>query len=272
MNAFEQFYQNIYGERWAGLKAALIAPAQRFMRPTFGGFSEYALDAASIRAAQALPIAPGLRVLDMCAAPGGKSLILAEAMANVFLTRASLSSPSASFGELTLNELSSARRLRLKTVIESHVPAEFQKHIQVTGYDANLFGLKRAGDFDRVLLDAPCSSERHLLEADPIQNDWKESRTKQLAHRQYSLLCSAILALKKGGILVYSTCAISPAENDGVIERALQRKGDQIELDTATGDFADLEKTKYGFQIFPDQNLNHTLGAGPMFIARLIRK
>jgi 16S rRNA C967 or C1407 C5-methylase (RsmB/RsmF family) len=83
--------------------------------------------------------------------------------------------------------------------------------------------------------------------------------------RQYSLICSALLSLRKGGTLVYSTCSISPLENDGVIERVLKKKGDQVELDPETGDLSDLERTRCGFQIFPDL----AKGAGPIYIARL---
>ena len=199
-------------------------------------------------------VQPGDRVLDLCAAPGGKSLILLEALQGR--------------GELTANELSFARRKRLEEVIRSHSPPEAQKFARVTGYDGNQFGLKRASHFDRVLLDAPCSSERHMLEDDAEMKNWKESRTSQLAKRQYSLLCSAILSTQPGGTIVYSTCSISPLENDAVVARVLDRKGDQVELDAETSDLNDLEKTQYGFMILPDR----AQGAGPMYIARLIKK
>jgi 16S rRNA C967 or C1407 C5-methylase (RsmB/RsmF family) len=254
MSLFDSYFKEIYRERWEGLKSALLQPAEKIQRACFGGFAEYTLDSGSIRAAQALQVKPGDQVLDMCAAPGGKSLILFEALQGR--------------GELIANELSFARRRRLEEVIRSHAPAELQSLARVTGYDGNLFGLKRAGEFNCVLLDAPCSSERHMLEDDAEMKDWKESRTKQLAKRQYSLLCSAILSLKKGGTVVYSTCSISPLENDDVIQRVLDRKGDQVALDTQTDDLSDLEKTKNGFCIFPDR----ANGAGPMYISRLIRK
>ena len=251
MNAFESFYQTIYGDRWIRLKSALLEPAPKVMRDCFQGFAEYGMDEASIRAAEALQVKPGEKILDICAAPGGKTLILAERLEGK--------------GSLVSNELSSARRLRLKTVVESHVPENIRELIHVTGFDGNQFGIKKQNEFDRVLLDAPCSSERHLLEEDPMQKDWKESRTKQLAQRQYSLLCSALLTLRPGGTLVYSTCSISPLENDGVIERLLTRKSGQVKLDSEISDLSDLEKTQFGFQIFPDR----FHGIGPIFIARL---
>jgi 16S rRNA C967 or C1407 C5-methylase (RsmB/RsmF family) len=192
-------------------------------------------------------------VLDACAAPGGKTLILLEELG--------------ARGSLVANELSQARRHRLREVIEHHVPSELRNRVEVTGFDANRFGLKRPKEFDRVLLDAPCSSEAHLLEADPLQKDWKESRTRQLAIRQYSLLCSALLTLKVGGTLVYSTCSISPLENDGVVGRLLTRKADQVRIDPDTADLVDLEKTEHGYQIFPDR----FPGVGPIYLSRLVR-
>jgi len=253
---FDEFYQTIYGERWPSLKLALLNPSEKTVRSCFKGYAEYRLDQASIFAAEALQVKAGDHVLDLCAAPGGKALILAERMG--------------ARGSLVANELSSARRLRLKEVIETHVPEETRKQIQVTSYDGNQFGLKKKDSFDRVLLDAPCSSEQHLLESDPEQKDWKESRTKQLAMRQYSLLCSALLALKPGGTLVYSTCSISPLENDGVIERLLTRKkGEAILDDDVPNENNEIkitfEKTRFGFQIFPDQSA----GIGPIYFSRL---
>jgi len=259
MALFDSFFSEIYRGRWVSLRAALARPADRMSRPCFGDYAEYTLDSASIRAAQALKVRPGDRVLDLCAAPGGKTLILLEALCGPGPGH------DPTEGHLTANELSSARRRRLDEVIREHAPESARARVKVTGYDGNLFGLKRAGEFDRVLLDAPCSSERHCLEDDVEMKEWKESRTKQLAQRQYSLLCSAILALKPGGTLVYSTCSISPFENDGVVERALKRKSDLVCLDEETDDLADLEKTRFGFQIFPDR----ADGAGPMYISRL---
>jgi 16S rRNA C967 or C1407 C5-methylase (RsmB/RsmF family) len=262
---FDEFYQAVYLARWPVLKSALLHPADKIARDCFEGFAEYRLDQASIIAAEALCVRAGDQVLDLCAAPGGKALILAERMGLQ--------------GRLVANELSSARRMRLKDVIETHVPALIRPNIQVTSFDANQFGLKKKDFFDRALLDAPCSSEQHLLEEDPDQKDWKESRTKQLAMRQYSLICSALLSLKPGGTLVYSTCSISPLENDGVVERLLTRKEDEVKVDEATvGDlilrfgqeFVDtkIEKTKYGFQIFPDVSA----GIGPIYFARLRKR
>jgi 16S rRNA C967 or C1407 C5-methylase (RsmB/RsmF family) len=253
MSMFDHYFREIYGDRWSRLLSALSKPHQKGVRNCFGGYSSYVMDSASIRAAEALGVIPGESILDMCAAPGGKSLVLLEALQGR--------------GELIANELSSDRRRRLKEVIEKCVPAELQPTIRVTGFDGNRFGLQRKEAFDRVLLDAPCSSERHLLAEDPEMADWKESRTLQLARRQYSLICSALLTLKKGGTLVYSTCSISPSENDGVIERLFERKQASVVLAPTLPDLETWERTRFGYQIFPDQGE----GAGPIYLSRLVK-
>ncbi len=253
MGEFDRFYSRVYGDRWEQLRSALLEPGEKSERVCFGGYSRYTLDLASIRAAEALGVRPGDRVLDACAAPGGKTLVLLEALKGQ--------------GELVANELSSARRFRLKQVIEDHVPSELRELVAITAYDANRFGLKKEGYFDRALLDAPCSSEAHLLADDPEQIDWKESRTRQLAMRQYSLLCSALLSVKPGGVVVYSTCSISPLENDGVIERLLRKKADSVRVDEDSLVDSGFERTGCGVQIFPDR----FPGRGPIYWSRLIR-
>lgn len=252
--AFDRYYAKIYGSRWLRLKAALLDPAPKISRSCFDGYAHYHLDEASILAAEALQVQKGDHVLDLCAAPGGKMLILAEKIGEK--------------GTLIANELSRARRLRLQEVIETHVPTPIRARIKISGFDGNLFGLRKKGVFDRILLDAPCSSEQHLLEKDLEQKDWKESRTKNLAMRQYSLLCSALLALKPGGTLVYATCSISTLENDGVIARLLRKKQEEVQLDEEVDDLSKLEKTEFGFQVFPDLNR----GTGPIFFSRLKKR
>ena len=99
MNAFQEFYLKTYADRWSELEAALLRESEKSVRSCFGGHAGYVMDQASIRAGLALGVRPGDRVLDLCAAPGGKSLILAEALEGR--------------GSLTANELSSQRRRRL---------------------------------------------------------------------------------------------------------------------------------------------------------------
>lgn len=68
-------------------------------------------------------------------------------------------------------------------------------------------------------MDAPCSSERHLLSKNQEMLSWTPRRTKNCALRQRALLQAALFAVREGGLVVYSTCSISRAENDGVISK-----------------------------------------------------
>jgi 16S rRNA C967 or C1407 C5-methylase (RsmB/RsmF family) len=259
---FEEFFTDCYGERWPDLRRALLEPAKRTQRKCFNGYSEYTMDYSSVLAAEALAINPDDRVLDMCAAPGGKTLVCFEKLVQ-------------GRGTLTANELSFSRRKRLEEVIRTHVPIELQSRIRVTSMDGEKVGIRSPESFDKILIDAPCSSERHCLEQDSELKDWKVSRTENLARRQYALICSAILALKSGGELVYSTCSISPLENDGVLDRVFKRKGDLVERlpvewssDLAHEQKSLIEPTQHGVQIFPDRSA----GLGPMYIARLKKR
>ena len=101
---FDLFYRDIYGDRWNGLKSALLQDVKHMELQIAPDKSTYYLDRASWIAAGTLPVKPGMKVLDMCAAPGGKSLILASALKGT--------------GNLNCNELSPVRRNRLKTVLQ----------------------------------------------------------------------------------------------------------------------------------------------------------
>lgn len=283
---FNSFFTEIYKERWANIFSALqykekqVARKNNFINSTSQIFSSatvckesilgncfwmdnqsvsptrteeglldyYILDPGSVMIARQLDVKPGDKVLDMCAAPGGKTLVLLESLQEN--------------GELIANDMSDKRRERLTKVIQNYVPRDVRNRIWVTGKDAVQFGLKNPGDFDKVLLDAPCSGERHMVESSLI-NDWSAAKSKSLAHRQYSLLSAALLALKEGGIIVYSTCSLSPYENDDVIAKLLKKKGDQVEL-LPVDDFGFGEKTQFGVQFLPDK-----CGFGPLFFVKI---
>lgn len=278
---FEKYFGDLYGERWPAIREALAKSEKQVLRKNLflndssvvndfqkcdflencfwrpaefklhkndnGYFDYYLMDPASVIVAKALEAQNGDSVLDMCAAPGGKTLILAETMGG---------------GELVPNEYSDGRRERLMHVLRDYVPIEQRMFIQVKGLDGNQYGLRYAGSFDRVLADVPCSGERHLLENPKEFKLWTERRTKNLAVRQYSLLSSAWLSLKVEGRLVYSTCSISKLENDDVVAKLVKKRGPQVlRLDWLDKiDF--IEKTEFGYQILPDR-----CGFGPMYFS-----
>lgn len=250
---FDQYYLDLFQERWPSLRHRLEQEAPKFsMKNPFseGGLkSSYDLDWASTCVADALDFKPGARLLDMCAAPGGKSL-------RVIFNAGGL-------GEFVLNDLSRDRVSRLKRVIREHVPESLQERIRITCRDASRWGQYEPESYDFVLLDAPCSGERHILADQKELKNWSQSRLRGLAQRQYALLCSAVQCLKPGGQMVYSTCALTPEENDHVVSRFLERKPGQVEVQMAEGSLG--QATNWGWQILPDDEIPW----GPMYFSVL---
>ncbi len=265
--AFDDFFLKIYKGRWKNIKAALLEKNIQIQRKNLFfqadcGLSEfYTMDPASEIVARALEVEARDLVLDMCAAPGGKSLILAEVMS--FSNNESWAEVS---GQLIANEMSEGRRARLIRVLTEHIPKERRLFIHVKGLDGNQYGLRQPENFDRILADVPCSGERHLLENATELALWTEKRTKNLAIRQYSLLSSAWLATKMGGRIVYSTCSISPLENDRVVEKLIKKRKVQIVRPDFLEQYDFLEETEFGYQVLPDR-----CGFGPMFFS-IIKK
>ena len=250
---FEEYYEKLMGSRWPGLRKSLLLPAAT-LPYNEGLLKPYMMDRASVLAATSLrlPEAGGI-ILDACAAPGGKSLVLASRMG--------------SGASLLSNELSAQRRRRLIKVLDEHLDAQTRGRVRVSGFDAGKLGGKKSewNRFDAILLDAPCSSERHVIQSTKALAQWTPARPRSLAKRQWALLSAAFLLLKSGGSLVYSTCALSPEENDGPVSRLFEKYGAEVELDPP--DFPEGEKTSFGRLILPD-NGEAGGGMGPMYVAR----
>ncbi|KAG5496304.1 hypothetical protein JKF63_02606 [Porcisia hertigi] len=191
----------------------------------FGIKAYYLLDYASSHVVEQLQVGAFDTVLDMCAAPGGKSIAIAQ-----FL------SPD---GALTCNESRADRCTRLRRNLQEHVPINYVPW-RTTQRDAQTWHDPEA--FSRVLVDAPCSSERHLLQqsgGSPLSlREWSEETTIQLAALQRTLLQRAIETCRVGGRIVYSTCSISPLENDGVVGEALHRTRCEVKVIKASSSVA----------------------------------
>lgn len=344
---FDEYYSEIYGERWPTLRAAMTAAARKVAlwnrfsqvpfeeatrglvrvdarsltqafqpaeRPTleaakngeantsreaeeeenddvqyeggiidkppidaFGIKAYYLMDYASTYIVEQLQVGAFDKVLDMCAAPGGKSIAIAQ-----FL------SPD---GALLCNETRADRCARLRRNLQEHIPTNYVPW-QVTQRDARTWYDPAA--YTRVLVDAPCSSERHLLQQSrgaPLSlREWSEATTIELAELQRTLLLRAVETCAVSGRIVYSTCSISPLENDGVVAQVLRCTRFQVEVvrtspsarpfapaatatasssDAATADNAEAlslppvlgEATAYGRLLLPDA----TDGWGPMY-------
>ncbi len=247
---FDTYYEAAFGPRWNPLRQSMfsehrqVALGEPLLQP-------YYLDEASKIAADLLPVRRGETVLDMCAAPGGKTLVLAMKLAGT--------------GTLISNDRSATRRARLRSVLDSHLPPAYRENIIVTGHDASRWGLHEQEVYDHILLDAPCSSERHVLNDPQALAEWSASRPKRLAVQQFAMLAAALEAVRIGGTILYSTCAIAPIEDEQVIAKLFEKRKERFELLEMDVPFA--EKREYGSIILPDA----AEGRGPLYFCHLRR-
>jgi len=165
----------------------------------------YLQEPSAMAAAQILAPHPGERVLDLCAAPGGKATHLAALMENK--------------GLLVANEIHPKRVWGL---------AENLERCGVTNAVVMNETPKRLADFfpeffDRVLLDAPCSGEGMFRKSEIARKEWKPQLVLSCAVRQLRILRQAALLVKPGGHLAYTTCTFSAEENEAVVAEFLDR-------------------------------------------------
>ena len=264
---FEQYYSELYGERWQFLKNSFAGEGSAVEYKIPGAEQSYFLDSASVLAALCLPLENATDLLDLCAAPGGKTLVMASRMSQ--------------YAILSSNERSPERKHRLATVVQNCLPPSISERVKTSCSDGATWCTRQSECFDRILLDAPCSSERHVIADPKYLNNWSPSRIKTVTTEQWALLSSAYRLLRPEGILLYSTCALCPQENDGMIERLYKKynkdgsaftliepKPDVSQISAFTDiQLPGFEKTQYGYMIMPD-NQN---GAGPIFFS-IIKK
>lgn len=175
----------------------------------------YVQNLSSMLAPLVLDPQPGETILDLAAAPGGKTLHLAARMRLE--------------GELAAVEPVRDRFFKLKQNLERCGAGGF---VRTFTHDGRDIGRKTPGRFDAVLLDAPCSSEARF---DPRTPDsfayWGPRKLAESARKQKALLRSALDATKPGGRVLYSTCSLSPEENELVVAHTLRRLGDAVCLE-----------------------------------------
>ncbi len=158
---------------------------------------------------------PGERVLDLAAAPGGKTLQIAAMMNNR--------------GVISAVESVRGRFFRLQSNLSRHGVKVAKTYLM----DGRAVGSKVPERFDRVLLDAPCSSEARFHTGKPQSwSHWSLRKVKESARKQRRLLVSAARSLKVGGVLLYSTCSFAPEENEQVIDDLLRRYPRALKVDT----------------------------------------
>ena len=175
----------------------------------------YSQEPSASSAAPLLGVQPGMRVLDLCAAPGGKSSQLAAALQGR--------------GVLVSNEYVAARAEILKSNLERMgVP-----NAVVLNETPARIADALPDFFDRVLVDAPCSGEGMFRKIPEARDEWSENNVKICAVRQAEILREAWKTLRPGGLLIYSTCTFNRLENEGSLEGLLAEAGEEIVESTA---------------------------------------
>lgn len=158
--------------------------------------------------AQLLEARPGERILDLCAAPGGKTTCIAAAMKGR--------------GLLFCNEIHPVRARILSENIERMGIVNACVANEAPGHLAEVF----SGFFDRILVDAPCSGEGMFRKNEEARMEWSLENVAACVRRQEEILDCAAEMLRPGGRLVYSTCTFAPEENEGTISSFLERHGE----------------------------------------------
>ena len=166
----------------------------------------YILNASSLLPPLVLNPQPGEEILDLTAAPGGKTIQLAATMQNQ--------------GRIAAVEVVKERFFRLKANLKRYGVNIVQPYLK----DGCKVGEACPERFDRVLLDAPCSSEaRFKIYDEKTYAYWSERKIKEMKSKKIALLTSGLTALKPGGTLVYCTCSFEIEENETIVERALEK-------------------------------------------------
>lgn len=215
----------------------LQTPCDVFELPGFKQGEVSVQDAAAQLAAELLDLKSGLRVLDACAAPGGKTACILETEPNL-QTVIAMDVDTERLQKVTEN----LQRLRL---------SESKKTKIICGDAANPEAWWDGELFDRILLDAPCSATGVIRRHPDIKYLRREDDIAKLAAQQLLILTALWPLLKPDGILIYATCSVLPQENKEVIKQFLAANKDaqEIIIDAEWG-----VKTEFGRQVFAGQD------------------
>ena len=168
----------------------------------------YIQEPSAMSAAALLAPKPGMRVLDLCAAPGGKSTQLATYLGDS--------------GLLVSNEINTQR----SRILSQNIERMGIKNAIVTNEDSFVLASHFPGFFNAIQVDAPCSGEGMFRKLPEAIEQWSMENVAICAARQKEILDNAAVMLKPGGTIVYSTCTFSKEENENVIEYFLERHPD----------------------------------------------
>lgn len=168
----------------------------------------YLQEPSAMTPASRIPIEPGDRVLDLCAAPGGKATAAGAALQGQ--------------GLLVANDISTSRARALLRNLElfgipnvfvaNETPAKLTKAFPEF--------------FDKIILDAPCSGEGMFRKEEALAKDWTPEKSMELSEIQKELILQAADMLRPGGLMLYSTCTFAPAEDEQTVSHLLENRPD----------------------------------------------
>ena len=173
--------------------------------PYYAAGIYYLQEPSAMTPASRLPVKPGERVLDLCAAPGGKATELAARLRGR--------------GVLVANDISASRARALLHNLELFGASNILVTNEVPARLAEVF----EGYFDKILVDAPCSGEGMFRKSQEAISAWSLERVRFFAKQQKTIVESAVRMLRPGGMMLYSTCTFSAEENEGTVAETLER-------------------------------------------------
>ncbi len=185
-------------------------PAAFFQSAEFARGDFYVQDPSTLLAPTLLAVTRGERVADVCSAPGGKSLVLAEALAGQ--------------GGLVCSDRSWRRMQRVR----QNLARTSRVHLAVADVAAAPF---RRGAFDAILLDVPCTNTGVVRRRPDVRWRFSEQKLQELVRVQEQILLAAAELVKPGGRVVYSTCSIEPEENALQVEKFVARRADFAQVE-----------------------------------------
>ena len=164
----------------------------------------YAQEPSASAPAALLDVHPGMKVADLCAAPGGKTSQLAEALQGQ--------------GLLLANEFVAARA----EILRQNLERMGVTNAVITNEDTANLAKALPGVFDRVLVDAPCSGEGMFRKDEAVIGTWTPKRPDFFADLQREITSNAVKMLRPGGLMMYSTCTFAPQEDEGTVSFLLE--------------------------------------------------
>lgn len=193
----------------------------------------YLQEPSSMIPSYLLNVNPNDRILDLCAAPGGKSIQLSFKLKNR--------------GMIISNDISLSRA---KKIIEN-VDRLGISNIAVTNNDFSSLYTNYINYFDKIILDAPCSGSGMFRKDEEIKKDWSMNKVLKFSKIQKDLIIMCYSMLKPGGTLLYSTCSFSFEEDEEIIDYLLKNTDAVIENIPLNKYFYQSKKLPYGIHMFP---------------------